>query len=140
MKSKVLVVEDELDHAELIEYNLERQGYEVYKASNGVEALCQARRVLPDLILLDLMLPDIDGASIFDILRVQPSTADIPVIIVSALDCLVPRDRKIDSVEARFFRKPVDFNALGDCIRGTVEQQQRRLRVRVRQEESESEP
>jgi putative two-component system response regulator len=55
--------------------------------------LHQARRLLPDVILLDLMLPDIDGASVCEILRSQPSTADVPVIVVSALDGMVIRGR-----------------------------------------------
>jgi DNA-binding response OmpR family regulator len=74
MKPKVLVVDDETDFVQLTEYNLSRQGFEVYTAFNGVEALHQARRLLPDVILLDLMLPDIDGASVCEILRSPPWT------------------------------------------------------------------
>ncbi len=59
MKPKVLVVDDEAEFVQLAEYNLSRQGYQVFTAFNGMEALHQARRILPDVIPLDLMLPEI---------------------------------------------------------------------------------
>jgi two-component system, OmpR family, alkaline phosphatase synthesis response regulator PhoP len=60
-KSKILLVDDEPDILELIGYNLEKEGYEVHTASNGREAVEVARRVIPDLILLDVMMPEMDG-------------------------------------------------------------------------------
>jgi two-component system, OmpR family, alkaline phosphatase synthesis response regulator PhoP len=60
-KSKILLVDDEPDILELISYNLEKEGYEVHTASNGREALEVARKIIPDLILLDVMMPEMDG-------------------------------------------------------------------------------
>jgi two-component system, OmpR family, alkaline phosphatase synthesis response regulator PhoP len=60
-KSKILLVDDEPDILELIGYNLEKEGYEVHTASNGREAVEVARKIIPDLILLDVMMPEMDG-------------------------------------------------------------------------------
>src|SRR5690242_19580680 len=85
MSTRILVVDDEQDMVELLSYNLRSSGFEVLAASNGLEALNKARRDLPDLILLDLMLDGLDGYSVCEILRRQPSTARVPVIMITAL-------------------------------------------------------
>src|SRR5262245_52455192 len=117
MKPKVLLVDDEPEFVELIEYNLAQQGFEVLTAANGIEALHQARRVLPDVILLDLMLPDLDGFSVYEILRSQPSTARTPIIVVSALNGPSVCGRSIEVGVKCFFKKPVDLKALGESVR-----------------------
>ncbi len=60
-KQKILIVDDEPDILELIEYNLKKEGYQVYLANNGQEAVAEAKRSLPDLIVLDIMMPKMDG-------------------------------------------------------------------------------
>ncbi len=137
MKPKVLLVDDEVDFVKLTEYNLSRQGFEVFTAYNGVEALHQARRILPDVILLDLMLPDIDGASVCEILRSQPSTAGVPVVVVSALDGIVTRGRSAEAGVTFYFKKPVDMKVLGDRVRQVVEQQQELVKSRLAEEKSD---
>ncbi|MBI3885980.1 MAG: response regulator [Opitutae bacterium] len=82
--ARILAVEDEPDLVELIRYHLLRAGHTVSTAGTGWEALAAVRRERPDLILLDLMLPDLDGFGLCEILRQDPRTATIPVIIVSA--------------------------------------------------------
>ncbi|MDB6018990.1 MAG: histidine kinase [Pedosphaera sp.] len=79
-----MVVDDEPDLVELVAFNLKAEGYEVITASTGVEALNQARSALPDLIVLDLMLPELDGLAVCEILHRLPSTALIPIIMVTA--------------------------------------------------------
>jgi two-component system alkaline phosphatase synthesis response regulator PhoP len=81
---KILVVDDEPDMRELISFNLQAEGFNVFTAGTGPEALNQARAVLPDLIVLDLMLPDLDGVAVCEILHRLPSTAPIPIIMVTA--------------------------------------------------------
>jgi len=81
MAEKILVVEDEITLSETLVYNLERQGYEVVAALDGHEALRLARSQKPDLILLDLMLPGVDGLEITRILRKESS---IPILILTA--------------------------------------------------------
>lgn len=79
-----MVVEDEPDVGELIRYNLAKEGYEVVQASNGVEALRQAREAGADLMLLDLMIPQLNGWEVCRRLRQDPATRAIPVIMVTA--------------------------------------------------------
>ena len=83
-KLRVVVIEDEEDIRQLIEYNLRRHGMECEGASHGVEGMSIIRRTRPDLVLLDLMLPDISGLRICEELRKDPTTAEIPIIIISA--------------------------------------------------------
>jgi DNA-binding response OmpR family regulator len=84
MKQKILVVDDEPDAVELIEFNLKGAGYDVVRAGDGEEALKKARMTLPDLIILDLMLPEIDGMEVCKLLRRDQKTSGIPVVMVTA--------------------------------------------------------
>jgi DNA-binding response OmpR family regulator len=81
---RVLVAEDERDVAELIRYTLSREGYDVVVAANGAEALREARESRPDLVLLDLMLPQVNGWELCRRLKQDPSTRAVPVIMVTA--------------------------------------------------------
>lgn len=81
---KVLVVEDERDLAELLAYNLEKEGYQVLVTGTGLEGLDAARRELPDLILLDLMLPGMMGTEVCSSLRHSEKTRGIPVLMLTA--------------------------------------------------------
>jgi DNA-binding response OmpR family regulator len=83
-KAKILVVDDEPDALELIGFNLKTAGYEVITAEDGNEALKKARSLAPDLILLDLMIPEVDGLEVCKILRRDEATAAIPIIMVTA--------------------------------------------------------
>jgi DNA-binding response OmpR family regulator len=80
----ILSVDDERDVTELVDFHLTRAGYRVLTAASGREALDTIAIQNPDLILLDLMLPDIDGFGICEILRRQTATATIPIIILTA--------------------------------------------------------
>src|SRR5512133_2137205 len=84
MKPKILVVDDEPDALELIEFNLKAGGYDVITAKDGAEALKTARALKPDLIILDLMLPEIDGLEVCKILRRQDDTRSIPILMLTA--------------------------------------------------------
>ena len=81
MSLRILVVDDEPSVTNLIAYNLRKAHYEVLTASNGREALHLARQAAPDLILLDLMIPEIDG---LDVCRELRKTSDVPVIMITA--------------------------------------------------------
>lgn len=82
--SKILIVDDERDILDLIRMHLENEGHEVVQAVNGLEALQLAISSLPDLIVLDWMLPGLDGISVFKRLRTESRTRDIPVILLTA--------------------------------------------------------
>ena len=83
-REKLLVVDDEEDILELLRYNLEREGYTVVTAESGEEAVELALTVLPDLILLDLMLPGMNGLDVCRILSRDEKTVSIPIIMITA--------------------------------------------------------
>jgi two-component system phosphate regulon response regulator PhoB len=83
-KENILIVDDEEDVLELLRFNLEKNGYKIDAAISGEEALTKARAKLPDLIILDLMLPGIDGLEVCKRLKGDSKTANIPVIMLTA--------------------------------------------------------
>lgn len=83
MSKMVLIVEDEEAVRELERFILEQQGYEVMEARDGLEGLTKAEFRKPDLILLDLMMPDVSGGRMFDEMQSHPATAGIPIIVVT---------------------------------------------------------
>jgi two-component system phosphate regulon response regulator PhoB len=82
--ARILIIEDEEDLQQVLKFNLERQGHEVSLTASGSDALRVATRRVPDLILLDVMLPDIYGTDVCRSLRQTPETADVPIIMVTA--------------------------------------------------------
>ena len=84
MMPKILIVEDEPDIVELLAYNLHQAGFETITAFNGEDALRHANTRPPDLILLDVLLPGVDGLEVCRMLKTNPATADIPVIMLTA--------------------------------------------------------
>ncbi|KAF0173341.1 MAG: two-component system OmpR family alkaline phosphatase synthesis response regulator PhoP [Limisphaerales bacterium] len=84
MTHRVLVVDDEADITELLTYNFRDAGYEVLTAGDGMAAVSLAQRWLPEAIVLDLNLPGLDGFAVCEMLRVLPSTRDIPILMLTA--------------------------------------------------------
>lgn len=84
MKETILIVEDEKDIVKMLEYNLQKEGYKTLSAGNGEDGLLSARRHLPHLIILDLMLPEMDGLEVSKALKSDNKTAHIPVIMLTA--------------------------------------------------------
>lgn len=82
--SKILVVDDEKNILELVRFNLAREGHQVFISLDGASALEQARSEIPDLIVLDIMLPEMDGLEVCRELRRDPVTKDIPILMLSA--------------------------------------------------------
>lgn len=83
-KKRILVVDDEEDILELLDFNLSREGYRVVRATSGEQALEKTRNETPDLVLLDLMLPDMDGLEVTRILKSDPETRALPVVMLTA--------------------------------------------------------
>jgi DNA-binding response OmpR family regulator len=108
MLPRILIVDDENDFVELVQHRLSRLGCGFIIASDGIHALSQARTGKPDLILLDILLPDLDGLTVCEILRRQPSTRKIPIIFLSALSSDVTR-RTASMNADDFFTKPLDM-------------------------------
>jgi two-component system alkaline phosphatase synthesis response regulator PhoP len=84
MPGTIAIIEDESNIVELVKYNLDRDGYHTISANNGKKGLDLVRQELPDLVILDLMMPELDGISVCKQLRADPQTKNIPVIILTA--------------------------------------------------------
>jgi two-component system alkaline phosphatase synthesis response regulator PhoP len=84
MPGTIAIIEDESNIVELVKYNLDRDGYHTLSANNGRKGLDLVRQELPDLVILDLMMPELDGISVCKQLRADPQTKNIPIIILTA--------------------------------------------------------
>ena len=116
MERKILIVDDEPDFSELVQYRLADCGYQFTLAANSTDALNSAWNSPPDLILLDLLLPDLDGLSVCEIFTRHPATHNIPVIMISAVGTDVTRYSAQVAGAREFFSKPVDFEKLKTTI------------------------
>ena len=83
MAKTILIVEDEEAVRELKKFILEQQGYDIMEARNGLEGLAKAEFRRPDLILLDLMMPDVSGGRMYDEMKEHPTTSGIPIVVVT---------------------------------------------------------
>ena len=101
---------------ELVSYNLTRAGYLVTTAASGQEALDRVHATRPDLIVLDLMLPDIDGFSVCEILRRQAATAMIPIVILSAWSTHDARHLGLELGALDYLTKPFSPKELVDRV------------------------
>ena len=106
VRSKVLVVDDEPEAVELVEFNLRQAGYSVISAGDGAEALKKARSAPPDLIVLDLMLPEVDGLEVCKMLRRDPVTAAIPIIMLTAKAAEIDRVLGLEMGADDYVTKP----------------------------------
>ncbi len=111
-KKKILLVEDEVNLREVTEYRLKEAGYEVITAPDGFFAISLAQRENPNLILLDLMLPKLDGYAVCRMLRLNESTKNIPIIMLTARTAPQDRDRGIEMGANLYLTKPVDIPLL----------------------------
>src|ERR1051326_4220882 len=104
--AKILVVDDEPDAVELVEFNLQGAGFDVLKAADGAEALKQARAHSPDMVVLDLMLPEVDGLEVCKILRRDPATSAIPIIMLTAKAAEIDRVLGLELGADDYITKP----------------------------------
>ena len=120
MKSKILVVDDEPDAVELIEFNLKAAGYDVVVAMDGAEALKKARAHLPSLIILDVMLPELEGTEVCKALRRDPNTAGIPIIMLTAKAAEIDRVLGLELGADDYVTKPFSPRELLLRIKGLL--------------------
>jgi len=106
MNKKILVIEDDPGSLRLIRYTLEREGYQVLTATDGLEGLRKAQNKEPDLIVSDLMLPGIDGFEICRCLRAEPQTAELPIFILSAVVSEIDNETKLKVGADDYISKP----------------------------------
>ncbi len=109
MAVTVLVVDDEPNVVRLLQATLEGKGYTVRTAYSGTEALKAVKSAAPDLIVLDAMMPDMDGWATIQMLKAAPATAHIPVLMCTAKDTMGDVERGFQSGAVAYVTKPLDL-------------------------------
>lgn len=117
MPAKILVVEDELTNREVAEVILKNQGYDVLVAINGQEAIERAHADMPDLIVMDILMPILDGLSATREIKADPATAHIPILAVTAKASNSDRDAAEAAGCDGFLAKPYRNKALVETVR-----------------------
>ena len=121
MSNCILVVDDDLDFIELVQYRLQTSDLKIVTANNSTDALNQAWQHSPNLILTDLLLPDLDGLTLCEILQRHETTRNIPIIMISALGSDVTRYSAQIAGAMEFFNKPVNFEKLKETIQSLLQ-------------------
>jgi len=116
-KKQILVVDDEPDMLMAVKLRLEATGYEVHIATDGMEGLNAARRLKPDLIILDVMLPKMNGYKISRFLKFDEEYKHIPVIMLTALAGEEDKNTGVETGANAYVTKPFDSAALVDTVR-----------------------
>jgi DNA-binding response OmpR family regulator len=112
MQRKVLVVEDDPDQLEVIRSTLKAAGFAIGTAANGIDALVKTRSVAPDLIVLDLMLPGLNGFDICESLKQDPATASVPIIMLTGMHGQFGRFAGLEAGASEFLFKPFNPDEL----------------------------
>jgi CheY-like chemotaxis protein len=110
--ARVLVIDDEPDVRWLIRMSLERAGHEVIDAEDGLRGIAMATKQRPEIIVLDLMMPVMDGYGVLAELAKDPRTASVPVVVLSARAIPDEAERAVEAGACRFLEKPFDPDLL----------------------------
>ncbi|MBU2551497.1 MAG: response regulator transcription factor [Proteobacteria bacterium] len=124
MQTKVLVVEDEPDLLDLIEYNLSQAGFQVFRSTNGLDALEMIRKKKPDLVVLDLMLPGLNGKEVCLRLRADGETRNLPIVMLTAKAEEVDRIVGFEIGADDYLTKPFSHRELILRIRAVLKRSQ----------------
>jgi DNA-binding response OmpR family regulator len=122
MRKKILVVEDDPDQLEVIRFTLKNAGFAIGTATNGIDALKKAKTVSPDLIMLDVMMPELDGFAVCETLRGNPATASIPILMLTGLCSHISRLVAYESGATDYVIKPFDAEQLVSKVEKLLDQ------------------
>ena len=114
--TRILVIEDDVDNLGMMTFMLKRLGYSVLEAHDGLEGLKLARQELPDLILLDLAMPEMDGWTVARLLRNDPATRKIKIVVVSVRSLLEDRQRAREAGADGYITKPMSMSAFAEEV------------------------
>jgi DNA-binding response OmpR family regulator len=117
MVKKILVVDDDASMVDMLCVSLKAAGFATGAAADGIEALKKARSIEPDLILLDVVLPELDGYAVCEELRRDPATATVPIILLTGLPGEFPRLAGMESGATAYLRKPFEPRQLISRVR-----------------------
>ena len=138
MTARVLVVDDIISNVKLLEAKLSAEYFEVSSAYNGVECLAKVDDVQPDIVLLDVMMPGMDGFEVCRRIKSNPKTAHVPVVMVTALDQPSDRVAGLEAGADDFLTKPVDDAALFARVRSLVRLKMMTDELRMRETTGQS--
>lgn len=124
--TKILLIEDEVPIQELLRFNLEKEGYIVFTACDGEQGLALVKSEKPDLIILDLMLPVLDGFEVCKTLRANKETSNIPIIIMSARNDVVDKVIGLELGADDYMTKPFNPRELSARIKARLREGQRK--------------
>jgi len=116
MGTRILIVDDEQDTLNLLRTILMISGFDAITTLNSVEAIGLAEREKPDVILLDIMMPRLDGFTLCKLMRRREATMHIPIIFVTAYESLDLEERRVEAGGNMVVRKPIDFDVLVQTI------------------------
>ena len=117
MSSRILVVDDTPANIQTLSATLKEKGYQISVATNGKQALEAVKRVRPDLVLLDVMMPEMDGFEAISRIRRNPKLRKLPIIAVTAKAMAGDRERCIQAGASDYISKPVDIDQLLSLLR-----------------------
>jgi two-component system, cell cycle response regulator DivK len=117
---RILVVEDNERNLKLIRDVLQFAGYEIVEATSGEQGVALAQDCEPDLVLMDLQLPQMDGTEALRLLRESPRTRDVPVVAVTAFAMREDRERAFGAGFDGYLQKPISIRALPEQVRGVL--------------------
>jgi len=129
-KRRILIVEDNMDNYELVRFILERAGYDVFLAVNGRDGADAARLQQPDLILMDLGLPEMDGWMAAEKLKAEESTKAIPLFAITAHTLPRDRFRALQAGCDGYFSKPLHVESFLETINGVFDKKKSKRRAR----------
>ena len=118
---RILVVEDNERNLKLVRDVLRFAGYDVLEARSGEQGVALANECTPDLVLMDLQLPNMDGTQALRLLRQSPRTREVPVVAVTAFAMKEDRDRALKAGFDGYLEKPISVRALPDQVRGFLD-------------------
>lgn len=119
-KQTILVVDDEQDLLDLIEYNLKKEGFDVLKAEDGEEGIRMVRKHVPDLVLLDIMMPNMDGMEVLEIIRADERMKRIPIIFLTARGDEKTEVEGLDKGGDDYITKPISTTKLISRIKAVL--------------------
>ena len=122
MKQKILIVEDNTDCRRILVFYLELTGYTALEAQNGEQAIACSLADRPDIIFMDLGLPDVDGAQAASMIKQNPDTAHIPIVAVTAWDTGLWKEKAIKAGIGKYLVKPVSPLILKESIEELTEE------------------
>ena len=122
---KVLIIDDEVDLTNMTRIQLELSGFMVDTAFNGIDGISKVTEFRPDLILLDIRMPDIDGFQVLKMLKEKDETAKIPVVMFTTCSQKIEKEKAYTLGAIEYLTKPINLSKLGSQVIGVIEKGER---------------